>query len=339
MKKFLCIVLVLLLTLGCTSCAEAKQKYSHYFFGTFDTIITLIGYADNEEEFGRYAALAEAEMKRYHQIFDRYNPYEGVHNLFEVNRLAPEGAAAAEPELIELLLKIREWHTIYGTKANPAMGSVLELWHDARTAGTYIPAEDQLKAAAAHTDYQDVVINAEDNTISFADPELSLDLGAVAKGYAAQLTADTLRSTGFTSFILNAGGNVVCGDAPQDGRAQWTVAIEDTDGTSTRLVIGALNQSIVTSGDYQRYYEVDGKRYHHLIDPQTLYPSTHLRAVTVIHPDSGLADFLSTTLFLLPYEEGYRLIDSIPEAEALWTLSDQTVWMSDGFQALIDRVQ
>ena len=332
-------VLAGLLALSCcTACAETKQKFSHYFFGTFDTIITLIGYADSEEEFGRYAALAEAEMQRYHRIFDRYNAYEGVNNLYAVNHLAPNGATPAEPELIELLLKIREWHKAYGTKANPAMGSVLELWHYARNAGTYLPSDEQLKAAAGHTDYEDVLINAEEMTIAFADPGLSIDLGAVAKGYAAQLTADKLHSEGFHSFILNAGGNVVCGGAPEDGRSQWTVAIEDTDGTSTRLIIGAINQSIVTSGDYQRYFEVDGKRYHHLIDPVTLYPSTHLRAVTVVHPDSGLADFLSTTLFLLPYEEGLQLVESIPEAEALWTLSDETVWMSSGFQALVDRV-
>lgn len=330
---------LLLAVSGCTACAETKQKYSHYFFGTFDTIITLIGYADSEEDFNQYAELAESEMRRYHMIFDRYHPYDGVNNLYHVNHLAPSSAAAAEPELIELLLKIREWQNLYGTKANPAMGSVLELWHNARLASTYLPADDQLKAAAEHMDYANVLINSDDMTIAFSDPEISLDLGAVAKGYAAQLTADLLRSEGFTSFILNAGGNVVCGDAPLDGRTQWTVAIEDTDGTSTRLMIGALNQSIVTSGDYQRFFEVDGKRYHHLIDPLTLYPSTHLRAVTVVHPDSGLADFLSTTLFLLPYEEGYALIESIPEAEALWTLSDETVWMSDGFQALIDRIQ
>ena len=125
---------------------------------------------------------------------------------------------------------------------------------------------------------------------------------------------------------------------PLDGRAQWTVAIEDVDAVSTRHKIGALNQSIVTSGDYQRYYEVDGVRYHHLIDPVTLYPAAHVRSVSVIHPDSGLADFLSTTAFVLPYEESRTLIESIPEAAAVWLFADGSEIWTDSFQALLDLV-
>ena len=137
------------------------------------------------------------------------------------------------------------------------------------------------------------------------------------------------------SFILNAGGNVVSGGAPLDNRPHWNVAIEGLDGFSTRMIIAVENCAVVTSGDYQRYYEVDGKRYHHLIDPATLYPATYLRAVTIIHPDSGLADFLSTTLFLMSYEEGRALVDSSPELEAMWTLQDESVLMTDGFASMI----
>ena len=161
----------------------------------------------------------------------------------------------------------------------------------------------------------------------------------MAKGYAAQLTADAVRESGLDSFILNAGGNVICGDAPLDGRTQWVVAIEDVDGVSTRHKIGITNQSVVTSGDYHRYYEVDGQRYHHLIDPETLYPATHMRAVSIIHPESGLSDFLSTTAFVLPYEQSRALVESIPGAEAAWRLPDGTEVWTDGFQALLDAVK
>ena len=330
--------LLLLLTMFLSSCASAEneyQKYTHRFFGTFDTIITLIGFTADEAEFQKYAALAEAEMTRYHMIFDQYYPYDGVANLYSVNQNAPVHPTAAEPELIDLLLKVQEWQNLYGTVANPAMGSVLRLWHNARTAGDHLPAENTLKQAATHTNYSDVIIDETAGTIAFADPDLRLDVGAVAKGYAAQLVAETLIAEGLTSFIFNAGGNVVCGPAPLDGRTEWSVAIEDVDGLSTKLIIGAVNTSIVTSGDYQRYFELDGNRYHHLIDPETLYPAAHMRAVTIIHPDSGLADFLSTSAFLLPYEESLQLISSIPEAEALWTLNDGTEYCTEGFQKLV----
>lgn len=338
MKRFLALMLVMICALPCLSaCSEETvyQKYTHRFFGTFDTMITLVAYTGDEASFQTFASFAQNEMLRYHMIFDLYNPYDGVKNLYYINQNAPMGAVEAEPELIDLLLKIRDWHTLYGEKANPAMGSVLSLWHDARTSGTYLPDEKALANAAEHTDYSQVVIDKDACTVAFSDPELRLDLGAVAKGYAAQLVADSLAEAGLKSFILNAGGNVICGPAPLDGRTEWAVAIEDVDGMSTKMIIGALNTSIVTSGDYQRYYELDGKRYHHLIDPETLYPADYIRAVTVIHPDSGLADFLSTTLFLMPADEGIALISAIPEAEALWTTADGGEFGTEGFYELV----
>ena len=337
MKRFALVLVVIMLLPLCASCAEEAvyQKYTHRFFGTFDTIMTLVAYTETEAEFQEYASLAQSEMLRYHMIFDIYNSYDNVLNLYHVNENAPHGAVKAEPELIQLLLKIREWQALYGDKANPAMGSVLSLWHDARTDGSFLPSDEQLVNASRHTDYNKVIIDETAQTIAFADPEISLDLGAVAKGYAAQLVADSLIEAGLKSFIFNAGGNVVCGPVPLDGRNEWAVAIEDTDGFSTKLIIGAVNTSIVTSGDYQRYFEVDGKRYHHLIDPETLYPSTHLRAVTIVHPDSGLADFLSTTAFLLPIEESIELISSIPEAEGLWTDANGSEFGTEGFYDLV----
>lgn len=125
-------------------------------------------------------------------------------------------------------------------------------------------------------DYDQVILDEEAGTVYFEDPALSLDVGAVAKGYAAQLTSDTLRENGLDSFLLNAGGNVVCGGKPLDGRDFWVVGVEDLDGVSTCETLGATDLSVVTSGDYQRYYTVDGVRYHHLIDPETLYPAAHM---------------------------------------------------------------
>lgn len=339
MKRFLALLTVLVLLFAAVAQAEEYQKFQHYFFGTFDTIITLIGYTRTADEFRPFSELVESEMRRYHTIFDQYNEYDGVRNLYYVNEHAAAGSVEAEPELIALLLKIREWHEQYGSVTNPAMGSVLNLWHDAREGGVSLPDDQLLTEAAQHTDYSRVMIDATANTVYFEDPLIKLDLGAVAKGYAAQLTADSLREAGLHSFILNAGGNVICGDAPLDGRTHWTVAIEDVDGTSIRQKIGISNLCVVTSGDYQRYYKVDGVRYHHLIDPETLYPATHMRAVSIIHPDSGLADFLSTTAFVLPYEQSRALIESIPEAEAIWLLQDGTEYWTDGFQSLLDAVK
>lgn len=329
-SKWLCVVLALCLL---PSFSLAQEKRSASFFGTFDTIVTLVAYTDTQAEFDRCLSIAQGEMTRLHQIFDAYHTYDGINNLCRVNQQAGQGPTAAEPELIALLLRVKEWRSLYSTAVNPAMGQVLSLWHEAREAKA-LPDPSALLEASRHSDFEDLLMDESAGTITFADSQLKLDVGAVAKGYAAQLTADKLRENGYDSFILNAGGNVVCG-TPAVGRYCWNIAVEAADGVSTLGIVGVSHLAVVTSGDYQRYFTVDGTRYHHLIDPVTLSPAQYMHAVTVLHADSGLADYLSTAAFLCPYEESRALIASVPGAEACWTLMDGQVEMTDGFEALL----
>lgn len=328
--KWLCLLLALCLLPGSS---RAQEKRSASFFGTFDTIVTLVFYTDTEAEFERCLSIAQDEMTRLHQIFDAYHTYDGVNNLCLINQKAGQGPVAAEPELIALLLCVKEWRSLYRTEVNPAMGRVLSLWHNAREAKV-LPDDSALLEASRHSDFEALLIDENAGTIAFADSQLLLDAGAVAKGYAAQLTANKLQENGYDSFILNAGGNVVCGSAA-DGRDCWNIAVEAADGVSTLGIVGVSDLAVVTSGDYQRYFTSNGTRYHHLIDPTTLYPAQYMHAVTVLHDDSGLADFLSTAAFLCSYEESRALIEAIPGAEACWTLMDGQVKMTDGFQALL----
>ena len=158
-----------------------------------------------------------------------------------------------------------------------------------------------------HTSIDDLILNAENQTVYFADPDLKLDVGAVAKGYAVEIVSRLLLAGDMPSFILSGGGNVRTGNPPLDGRKAWGIGIQDPDGAifgtgdlAETFFLSGL--SVVTSGDYQRYYTVDGKNYHHLIDPDTLMPGDHFRAVSIITEDSGMADMLSTAAYLMPYE-------------------------------------
>lgn len=333
---------ILLACSALSGCAQAEpQKYSTSFFDVFDTVTTIIGYANSQETFDRVAGQARQQFVRYHQVFDGYNAYEGVHNLYYVNQNAAAGPVPAEPELIALLTWIRDLQPSLQGRVNVAMGAVLRLWHDAREVGTALPDEAALREAAGHVDMSQVVIDEQAGTVYFADPELSLDLGAVAKGYTAERVAQWMLGSEMPSFIISAGGNVRCGQKPQDGRARWGVSIQDpgpadgTPGTGYMDVLYLNNLSVVTSGDYQRYYTVDGVRYHHLIDPDTLYPGQYMRAVTIVTQDSGLADALSTAVFLMPYEQGRAFVDALDGVEAYWVLLDGSVQCTDGMRALL----
>lgn len=326
----------------CSLRSAPLQKFSSSFFGTFDTIVTVTGYAKNEAAFQKELGAVEDIFTRYHQLFDNYNTYEGINNLFVLNRDAAEAPVAVTKEMMDFLCFVQDLEGAQGTEeVNIAMGSVLRLWHEAREVSlatpenACVPDMAALKAASAHTDFHDLVIDSENGTVFYADPELKLDFGAVAKGYTVERAAEYLASSSMPSFIINAGGNVRTGKAPADGRECWVVGVQDPDNTSSLMdTLKVVGTSVVTSGDYQRYYMLDGKRYHHIISPSSLFPADNFRAVTVITPDSGLADFLSTRLFLLSYEEGRALIDSLPAAEALWCFPDGSLRMTDGYREI-----
>ena len=156
-------------------------------------------------------------------------------------------------------------------------------------------------------------------------------MGAIAKGWATQQVAENAPA----GLLISVGGNV-CATGPKDETGTpWVVGIQDVDDSEQYLHTLYLTEGcVVTSGDYQRTYAVDGQLYHHIIDPETLYPSVFWRAVTVVCDDSGTADALSTALFLMPQEEGQQLLERY-DAEALWVAPDKSLLYSPGFQDMI----
>ena len=344
-KRLLALALLLSCAAAAPHAARAQaERYSTMFLDTFDTVVSLIGYAESEEAFAAQADAAHEMYLRLHRLFDNYNAYDGVVNVYTLNERAAEAPVEVDPLLFGLLTFCKAHYGEARAQTNVAMGGVLALWHDCREAGladpahARLPERDALEAAARHAAMDDLVLDAEAGTVFFADPALKLDVGAVGKGYATELVAQMLLSGGMPSFVISAGGNVRTGEPPLDGRAAWGVGIQDPDGAvlGTQDIVDALylsNLSVVTSGDYQRYYAVDGVRYHHLIDPDTLMPGDFYRSVSIITEDSGYADFLSTAAFLMPYEESRAFIDALPGVEAIWLFPDGEKAYTDGAKA------
>ncbi len=329
------------LLLGClllTGCSREPEKklYNATFLTLFDTVTTIRGYGESEEDFSRTAQSIHDDLETCHRLFDIYKDYEGIANLKTVNDNAGITPVAVDTVIIDLLKDCKAYFDLTGGRVNVMMGSVLRLWHIARNDGiddpvnACLPDRTALEAAAAHMSMESLVIDEAAGTVFLSDPEARLDVGAVAKGWAAQRAAEKAPR----GMLISVGGNV-CATGPKAEDTPWVIGVENPDGGDYLHTLYVKGGSVVTSGDYQRRFWVGEKAYHHIIDPDTLYPSEYWRSVTILCDDSGLADALSTALFLLPQEEGQALLDQCG-ALAMWVAADGTILYSPGF---LDRVR
>ena len=337
-KKMLAVLTLLCLLTGCAvSPAGGKQTvYEATFLTLFDTVTVIRGRAESQEAFTETAQSIHDTLLHYHELFDIYNDYDGVNNLKTVNDQAGIAPVEVDGDIIRLLLECREFYDITGGRVNVAMGSVLALWHDARTAGlddpanARLPDRSALEDAGAHMDFDAVIIDEEASTVYISDPKTRLDVGAVAKGWSAQRAAEAAPE----GLLISVGGNICATGAKTEDGSPWVVGIQNPDGGDYLHTVYVTGGSVVTSGDYQRTYPVDGEYYHHIIDPETLMPSRYWRSVTVVCDDSGIADALSTALFLMPQAQGQALLERY-NAEAMWLDAEGTEFFSPGFAALL----
>ncbi|MBQ8497267.1 MAG: FAD:protein FMN transferase [Clostridia bacterium] len=340
---FLCIAICF----SFLSCGTKLDQYSSHSFAYFDTVTTVTGYAKSKEEFDLVCEDIFGKLSEYHRLFTIYDRYEGLENLCTVNEWQ-DGAhrtVKVEARIMDMLLFSKEMYRKTNGKVNIAMGSVLSIWHDYREAGldepqvAELPPMEKLGEAALHTDINDLILDEENDTVMLADPAMTLDVGAIAKGYAVEMTARSLEEKGISGYVINVGGNVRTVGTKANGE-KWTAGIEnpEDDGDMPYLeYLYLAGESVVTSGSYQRYYTVDGKDYHHIIDPETLMPAENYRSVSVVCNDSGLGDALSTALFCMDFEEGLRLVESLSDVEAMWVLTDGTKKTSSGFSVYTQK--
>ena len=324
---------VLMLT-ALTGC-DTRQKYQTTYFDLFDSVIRVTAYCDSEAEWESQSQALHDDLMHYHQLFDNYQGYDGVTNLYTLNAGAGGDAVPVDDDLFALLQEGKEMYDLTSGRCNIAAGAVLALWHNAREAeAPVLPDEAALQQAAQHCSMDDLILDADARTVRLADPEMSIDAGSLAKGWAIEAAAQAAEARGLTSALIDAGSNIRAIGTHADG-SPWVAGVTapwDEDSASLIEVPLASGQSLVTSADTQRYFEVDGVRYSHLIDLETLYPARYFHSVSVLCSDGGLGDALSTGLYCMPLEEGQTLVDSLDGVEAIWYSADgQTVVRTEGF--------
>ncbi len=348
MKKVLSIAITLCLVLVLSGCGQVtskeKTRYQAEFLDLFDTMTQIVGYSDSEDLFGEQVNYVYDNLEEMHQLYDIYNDYDGINNIKTINDNAGKAPVMVDQKIIDLLKFSKEVYDLSDGSVNVAFGSVLKIWHDYRDAGTAnpdraaLPPQDLLETANKHIDINDVIIDEKNMTVYLSDPEMRLDVGAIAKGYATEQVSLNLDSKWpGISILLSVGGNVKAIGMKETGieTIPWNVGITNPNDQSAMLMtLNVSDYSMVTSGDYQRYYVVADKTYHHIIDPLTLYPAMHCRAVTIVAPDSGIADCLSTAAFILPLEQAKSLVQS-QGGEAVFVMNDGSMEYTSGFKSFI----
>lgn len=341
-KKIIMILLAISMLAGCSQ-ETAYNKYSDSFYDTFDTITQVVGYTETEEEFEEYMEFIHNRFSELHRSYDKYNNYEGLNNIKTINDQAGIEPVEVNDDIMEMIKYSLEWNEKTGGNTDILIGPVMEIWNKYRSEAendpenAKMPPMEDLKKASSYMDESKLIIDEENKTIFLADENMSLDVGAVAKGYATEVVAQEVEELGFDSVLISAGGNIRGVGQPLDNRSKWGIGIQNPDQDLIDLgrtieTVFINDESVVSSGDYQRYYFIDGKRMHHIIDPNTLMPGDYYRAVTVVTSDSGLADFLSTAIFLIPYEESLELVESLEDVEALWVMKDGEIRTSEGMK-------
>lgn len=328
----------LVILTGCLNSVnnDSIKKLSNY--DCFNTVSYVISYAnDNEEVFNNNCDEVFSILKEYHRLFDIYHEYAGINNLCTLNKNAGKEAIIFDKKLIDFLLYCKDLYALTNGKTNVMMGAVLKLWHDEREAASdnpnsaKLPDMENLKKASLHTSIDLLEIDTEKNTVRISDPDALIDVGAIGKGYATEMSAQFLEEKGCNSYVLDIGGNIRIIGTKIDGTG-WLTGIKDPINRGEYSFFTRISDiSCVTSGDYERYYTVEGKRYHHIIDSDTLMPSEYFASVTIFTKNSGLADALSTALFCMSYEDGLELVNNLEEkVDVLWIYRDGTIKRTDG---------
>lgn len=335
----------LVILAGCPSNLEPTEepinvwKYTNFVY--FDTVSNIYSYkGDTQEEFQQNLKPVEKLFKEYHELFDIYYEYSGVVNLCTINKNAGGEPLVVDQRLIDFLLYAKEIYETTKGETNVMLGPVLKLWHDARTLASanpskaYVPDLTLLEEASLHTSIELLEVDDENNTVRITDEKGRIDVGALGKGYATEKAALLLEEMGCTSYVLDIGGNLRTIGTKKDGTG-WNTGIKNPTGNPRyALYLNISNTSCVTSGDYERYFMYEGKKYHHIIDKDTLMPADYFSSITILTADSGLADALSTALFTMPYEDGKKLVDSLGNVEVVWIYKDGQIVYTDGINPI-----
>ena len=347
MRKLTLLLSLLFFITVLSACQETPQspwvRHTQSLTGYFDTQLSLQIHLEDGVDPEPIFNEVENIYRFIHQIGTRYDGFDGIHNPYFINQ-NPNIDHRIEEDLMAMLVLAKEYYALTDGLFNIALGPVLDVWGDFMTACNErnvceIPTQEALNQANQKVNIHGIHLNTEASTVRI-DPGVSIDLGAIGKGYAARKVGEYLQAhPDIKAFLLNAGtSNIeVFGTHPIRESGLWVIGLTDPSAPSflpssfARISI-ASGDKVMTSGDYQRYTLVDGVRYHHIIDPRTLQPANTMRAITIVSDDALIGDIYATALFIMTIEEALAVVEALENTHAIIVALDGTIHTSSNFE-------
>lgn len=305
---------------------QQQKEDNRYESMTFamDTVITLTIYDENGEE-----RLLDAENE-IHRLEDLFSVTKEGSDIARLNANAGKEKVSLSEETYQLLEFSKEVSAFTNGCFDITISPVVKLWGFTEEEH-HVPTEEEIKEAMAYVDESRLTLSGEDHTAYLETEGMAVDLGAIAKGYTSDAVSALLRDKGVTSAMISLGGNLSCIGTKPDGTL-WEAALANPLNTEDYVGLFAVSDcSLITSGGYQRYFEQDGKRYHHIIDPATGYPAeSGLLSVTILSENGTKADALSTALFVMGMDQGLEFWRQSDDFEAVFITEDGRVIATEG---------
>lgn len=292
------------------ACQEVVLRRAKPMMATLVTVTVRGCAADGLEDRVREAF---SEMERLAGILSEWAPDSPVSRI---NRDAGGAPVQVPRELLDVLEAAVQVSERTAGAFDATWGALGDLWRFDGARPPRLPAAGEVSQRRALVGYRDLVLDRAAGTARLRRPGMRLGLGGIAKGYIAQAAADLLRARGVRDVLVAASGDIAA--RGRNGDRPWAVAIRDArDPSGAYARVELHDESVSTSGDYERFFVVDGRRYHHLLDPRTGYPATESASVTVIAPDGALADALATGLFVLGPDRAEAVVRGLSKVSAL----------------------
>jgi len=307
-------------------------------FPAMGTEVTFSAYTAEPEKAEHAFQGAYDEIRRVEKLMtDWERPGEPESDIVRVNKAAGKKAVKVSPETIEVIEKSLEMSRRSEGAFDITFAAMHGLWKFDEDMDKTIPLPEEIAERRKLINWRDVLVNAKAGTVKLRRAGMRMGLGGIAKGYGVDRCSAVLRAAGLENFMVQAGGDLFV--AGRKGSANWMVGVRDPRG-GPRDIIARMpiqDHAFSTAGDYERGFVLNGRRYHHIIDPKTGYPATASREVTIFAPSAFLADALDDSVFILGPKKGMELVDSYPDCATLIVDAQNKVWVSKSLEGKLQR--